>query len=286
MPSQEQDHSTSSQPVGAGDQHDTDFLHGLLRPVHESWHGLLLDALRRMDGNFLRSLNTHRDWLPGAEKCFAAFSVPRDRVRVVWLGESPYPSPERSAGISFYDASVDRIFDPGDGLRGFTKKVNDATSLRNILKAWFVAIGRLQMAATNKDHIRNMNKEGLIQNLDELFRRGKEAGWLWLNTGLSLRPNETKQPQIEAWHDLICHVLLDVSNRGAMSVLLGSFSDRFRCLVGDRIMAPHPRNEDFLRCENIHAFLRGWNFLVEDAEDQRPLRCHAGGSPQCCTLTP
>ena len=61
MPSQEQDHSTCSQPVGAGNQHDTDFLHGLLRPVHESWHGLLLDALRRVDGNFLRSLNTHRD---------------------------------------------------------------------------------------------------------------------------------------------------------------------------------------------------------------------------------
>ena len=263
MPRQEhgQNRPTCPQPVGAGNRRDTDFLRELLCPVHESWRCLLSDALRGMDRDFLNSLNTDDDWLPGVKKCFAAFSVPRDRVRVVWLGESPYPKQGRAAGISFYDATIGPIFQP-DGR--FAPEVNRATSLRNILKAWLVAIGRLQMEGTNRDDIRHMNKEGLIQNLEELFRRGKEAGWLWLNAGLSLRTSEKKQPQIDAWHDLICRVLLDVSNRGAMSVLLGSFSDRFRCLVNDRIMAPHPRNEDFLQCENIHAFLRGWSSLIED----------------------
>ena len=268
MPSQEHDQNrpTCPQPVGAGNRRDTDFLLELLRPVHESWRCLLLDALRSMDGDFLRRLNTDRNWLPGVEQCFAAFSVPRDRVRVVWLGESPYPRPESAVGISFYDRSVDRIFEPGDGLRGFTTQVNRAISLRNILKAWLVAIDRLERDGTSQDDIMAMDKEGLIQDLGELFRRGKEAGWLWLNAGLSLRTSKTKQPQpqIDAWHDLICRVLLDVSNRGAMSVLLGSFSNRFRCLVNDRIIAPHPMNECFVQRENIHAFLRGWSSLIKD----------------------
>ena len=254
------------QPSGTGIC--TDLKQELLLPAHESWHSLLLDALGNMDGDFLHRLNTNRNWLPGVEKCFAAFAVPRNRVRVVWLGESPYPRQESAAGISFYDAAIGPVFRPDGKL---TTQINKTTSLRNILKAWFIAIDRLQIDRTKSCHIGCMNKEGLITNLRELFCRGERAGWLWLNAGLSLRTDGTasKRAQIEAWRPLIRCVLQDVSRRGATTVLLGKFSERFQCLVNDPQIAPHPCMEPFVRCENMHAFLRNWRYLIEDQQPRR-----------------
>ena len=265
MPRQEHDQNrpTCPQPTGTGIRADADFVQELLLPVHESWHCLLLDALGRMDGDFLNCLNTDRNWLPGVERCFAAFTIPRDHVQVVRLGESPYPRSESAAGFSFYDAAIDPIF-RSDGR--LTVEINKATSLRNILKAWFIAIDRLQINRTSSNDIRCMNREGLITNLRELFCRGTRAGWLWLNAGLSLRTDDTIPPQIDAWYPLIECILRDVSRRGATTVLLGEFSRRFGCLVNGPECAPHPRVESFVRCENIHVFLRNWRCLIEDQQ--------------------
>jgi uracil-DNA glycosylase len=42
------------------------------------------------------------DWLPGPERLFAALAVTRpDRVRVVILGQDPYPTPGHANGLAF-----------------------------------------------------------------------------------------------------------------------------------------------------------------------------------------
>ena len=43
-----------------------------------------------------------QDWLPGAERVFAALALtPPDAARVVLLGQDPYPTPGHANGLAF-----------------------------------------------------------------------------------------------------------------------------------------------------------------------------------------
>ncbi len=42
-----------------------------------------------------------RDWLPSPENVLRAFAQPLDRVKVVILGQDPYPTPGHSVGLAF-----------------------------------------------------------------------------------------------------------------------------------------------------------------------------------------
>ena len=53
-------------------------------------------------GDFLRAeLGAGRSFLPAPDRVFAAFQIPFDRVRVVILGQDPYPTPGHAMGLSF-----------------------------------------------------------------------------------------------------------------------------------------------------------------------------------------
>lgn len=56
----------------------------------------------RQMGDFLRGeLAAGRRFLPAPDRVFAAFSVPFDQVRVLVLGQDPYPTPGHAMGLSF-----------------------------------------------------------------------------------------------------------------------------------------------------------------------------------------
>ena len=240
-----------------------DFKQRLLVPAHQSWHGVLLCALEKMDENFLADLDTNGDWLPSIGKCFSAFSVPRELVQVVWLGLSPYPRPESAAGISFFDKAIGEIFADNDG--GFQVNVNKAASLRNMLKAWLVATGRLNGGQTGKANVESMSRDGLINELSQLFERGKSCGWLWLNAGLSLRTDcDAEEAYHRAeWFPLIKCVLRDVSARGGEVVLLGNDNKVFCYVVDSPLVAPHPRSQGFIQHTKMQEFLLNWRCLIE-----------------------
>ena len=241
-----------------------EFKDRLLRSAHCSWVELLFDALENLDTDFLDRLESNTDWLPGPDRCFAAFSVPRCAVTVVWLGESPYPRAESATGLSFYDGQVQNLFRRNGELSSM------GTSIRNILKAWFVATRRLTNNNTNQAAIRRMRKNNLIVEMSELFNRGQDHGWLWLNATLSFwpEPNEA-QPglslQVCKWLPLVETVLRDASRRRARVVLLGKFAEEFAYMVNNPLIAPHPakRNQDFVRNREIQSFLGEWRCLIE-----------------------
>ena len=242
-----------------------EFKHRLLRNVHCSWIELLSNALESVDSDFLDSLESSPNWLPGIDKCFAAFSVPRCDVKVVWLGESPYPRAESANGLSFCDDRIQNLFQNGRGLSS-----QMGTSLRNILKAWFVATERLTIDNTNQRDICHMCRSGLIVEMSELFNRGQTHGWLWLNATLSFWPEPSEaQPslglQICKWLPLVETVLRDVSRRGARVVLLGKFAEEFAYMVNNPLIAPHPaiRNRSFVRNAGMRSFLHEWRCLIE-----------------------
>lgn len=72
--------------------------------VHPSWVSVLAphqDTLTRI-GEFLRSESSDgRPWAPAGDRILRAFEQPRDAVRVVILGQDPYPTPGHAVGLSF-----------------------------------------------------------------------------------------------------------------------------------------------------------------------------------------
>jgi len=72
--------------------------------VHPSWlpvfEGLSaeISAVRHfLEGETVAG----RQWLPEPSQVLRAFTLPRDRVKVVILGQDPYPTPGHSVGLAF-----------------------------------------------------------------------------------------------------------------------------------------------------------------------------------------
>lgn len=72
--------------------------------VHPSWAEALAPAeatVARL-GAFLRAeLTAGRPYLPAGQHVLRAFELPLDRVRVLVVGQDPYPTPGHAVGLSF-----------------------------------------------------------------------------------------------------------------------------------------------------------------------------------------
>ena len=76
----------------------------LLAPVHESWRACLADQRIVCDGiaGFLNSQRAAgKDFLPATDLVMRALSVPLPEVRVLILGQDPYPTPGHAVGLAF-----------------------------------------------------------------------------------------------------------------------------------------------------------------------------------------
>lgn len=73
-------------------------------PVHPSWLQPLApvaDTIHQM-GDFLRAENADgRGYLPAGSDVLRAFSYPFDEVKVLIVGQDPYPTPGHAMGLSF-----------------------------------------------------------------------------------------------------------------------------------------------------------------------------------------
>jgi uracil-DNA glycosylase len=76
----------------------------LLAPVHESWRACLVDQRNALD-DIAEFLNTQqsagRDFLPAPDLVLRALSIPLPEVRVLILGQDPYPTPGHAVGLAF-----------------------------------------------------------------------------------------------------------------------------------------------------------------------------------------
>ncbi|MCT1696031.1 uracil-DNA glycosylase [Corynebacterium sanguinis] len=69
-------------------------------PVHASWQEPLTPVAEQIHamGDFLRA---EREYLPRGNDILRAFADPFDEVRVLILGQDPYPTPGHPMGLSF-----------------------------------------------------------------------------------------------------------------------------------------------------------------------------------------
>ena len=110
-------------------------------PVHPSWIEPLapVTELIHQLGDFLRAENdSGRGYLPAGHDVLKAFTYPFDEVKVLILGQDPYPTPGHPMGLSFsVDPSVTQL--PRSLNNIYTELVDDIGCARPVsgdLTAW------------------------------------------------------------------------------------------------------------------------------------------------------
>ena len=240
-----------------------------IHAAHSSWHTYINQALETMDPDYLETLYTNNDWLPGAQHIFNAFSLPLTQTHYVLFGESPYPRSISANGYAFWDAAVGSLWSE----TGLSKPVNRATSLRNILKMLLIAEDKLTANDTSQPAIAALDKKDLIQTNQELFHNLLAQGFLLLNATPILRPKLVKQ-DAKAWQPFIKHILHVIySHRPtAQLILFGNIANLIDKLLpksaANRLYAEHPYNISFINNQDVIHFFKPLRLLQKQSTKQ------------------
>jgi uracil-DNA glycosylase len=232
----------------------------MLEGVDRSWQACLSLGLQAMDKEYMDSLYQSRDWLPGVQAIFAAFSQPISAVSYVLLGESPYPRVQSANGYAFWDAAVGRLW----SLQGFSKAVNRATSLRNFMKMLLVARGDLasdnisQYAIAQLDHCR------YLQTAEQLFSGMIAKGFLLLNATLVYRDHEVSY-HAKQWRSFFTIVIDYLASRYDIKwIVLGNIAKKIVLPPGRTCLtAEHPYNISFITNQAVLSFFNPLDLLTK-----------------------
>lgn len=177
-------------------------------PVHESWQGPLAPVEEQIHamGDFLRS---EGEYLPRGHDILRAFADPFDDVRVLILGQDPYPTPGHPMGLAFSTQ-------PG---------VAPPRSLVNIYK-------ELQ------------DDLGVPPRTDGDLSSWSRQGILLLNRVLTVRPGKPASHRGKGWEAVTQAAIEALVRRDAplVAVLWGRDAQSAGKFLGDtpRIESPHP----------------------------------------------
>jgi uracil-DNA glycosylase len=239
----------------------------LKQQAHPSWLPLLESAIQALDPDFVGHLN-NSEYLPGADKLFAAFARPMQTAQYILYGESPYPRPESANGRAFWDAAVTDLWSEN----GLSKSVNRATSLRNLIKMLLVAEGLLDEADTGQPAIARLDKTGMVQTADQFFTGMLDKGFVLLNASLSLSGNLTVPFEARQWLPFQKVFLEGIAaQRPDMTLVLwGKIAEKLDQIEAarhlPRITAMHPYNLAFIKDKGQQDFFRHFELLRTDNE--------------------
>lgn len=214
---------------------------------HPSWEAVLTRGLQAMDPEYLHSLLDSKRWLPGINKIFNAFNQPKNDVKYILLGESPYPRAQSANGYAFWDQAVTDIWTS----TGMSKAINRATSLRNFIKMLLVASNDLQANATGQEFIAKLDKSRLIQTCEELFTKLIGHGFLLLNASLTLGHSSVASSSLQWLPFLKTLFPVLCQNRPKPTlVLFGNIAKNSADIINTKafpkVIAPHPYNLSFI----------------------------------------
>ncbi|MBN6033594.1 uracil-DNA glycosylase [Amycolatopsis sp. 195334CR] len=177
------------------------------RPLHEIVEAGWAKALAPVEGNiarmgeFLRAeIAADRTYLPAGENVLRAFKQPFDEVRVLVVGQDPYPTPGHAIGLSFAVAPE---------VRPLPK------SLVNIYKEYAEDLGH--PLPTNGD-----------------LTPWAEQGVLLLNRALTVRPGKPNSHQGKGWEEVTEQAIKALAERGGplVAILWGSNARKLKPLLG------------------------------------------------------
>lgn len=182
-------------------------------PVEESWATVLEPVADRIHsmGDFLREENASgRGYLPAGNDVLRAFTYPFDEVKVIIVGQDPYPTPGHAMGLSFSTAP---------GVRPLPR------SLVNIFKEYSSDLG-------------------LPMPEDGDLTPWSEQGVALFNRVLSVQPGKAGSHRGKGWEEVTEHALRALAERGKplVAILWGRDAQNTQKFLGDTacICSPHP----------------------------------------------
>ncbi|HKT55856.1 MAG TPA: uracil-DNA glycosylase [Microbacterium sp.] len=162
-------------------------------------------------GDRLRDVVAHGGhYLPAGDRVLRAFAQPRDDVRVLIVGQDPYPTPGHPIGLSF---AVDKHVRPVPrSLQNIYRELNDDLGIspapHGDLSAW------------------------------------AEQGVMLLNRVLTVAPGQPASHRGWGWEKVTEHAIRSLAARGGplVAILWGRDAANLRPLLGDVpiIESPHP----------------------------------------------
>lgn len=177
-------------------------------PVHESWQPVLAPVQDRIHamGDFLRA---EPAFLPPGDSILRAFQDPFDDVRVLIVGQDPYPTPGHAMGLSFSTMS---------GVRPPRSLVNIYKELGDDL--------------------------GIPPRIDGDLSAWAGQGVLLLNRVLTVRPGEAASHRGKGWEAVTEHAIRALAERDQplVAILWGRDAQSAAKFLGDtpRIESAHP----------------------------------------------
>lgn len=173
-----------------------------LAPVEDEIHAM---------GDFLREeVVAGHSYLPHGDRVLRAFTRPMTDVRILIVGQDPYPTPGHAVGLSF---SVEREVRPLP------------RSLTNIYKELEADLG-IPPAATGD------------------LTSWQNAGVMLLNRVLTVRPGAAASHRGKGWEAITSHAITQLAERGGplVAILWGKQAQELTPLLGDTpiIASPHP----------------------------------------------
>lgn len=173
-----------------------------LAPVEDEIHAM---------GDFLREeVAAGHSYLPHGDRVLRAFTRPMTDVRILIVGQDPYPTPGHAVGLSF---SVEREVRPLP------------RSLTNIYKELEADLG-IPPAATGD------------------LTSWQNAGVMLLNRVLTVRPGAAASHRGKGWEAITSHAITQLAERGGplVAILWGKQAQGLTPLLGDTpiIASPHP----------------------------------------------
>jgi uracil-DNA glycosylase len=185
----------------------------LSETVEAGWAQALAPVAHRITamGEFLRAeVAAGRRYLPAGENVLRAFSQPFHQVRVLIVGQDPYPTPGHPVGLSFSVAPDVRPLPP---------------SLVNIFREYGDDLGF--PPPSNGD-----------------LSPWAERGVLLLNRALTVAPGRPNSHQGKGWEEVTEQAIVALAGRGEpmVAILWGRNARNLRPLLGDVpcIESAHP----------------------------------------------
>jgi uracil-DNA glycosylase len=187
------------------------------RPLHElvdpGWAAALEPVAPRIAamGEFLRAeIAAGRSYLPAGRNVLRAFTQPLDQVRVLIVGQDPYPTPGHAVGLSFSVAPDVRPLPP---------------SLINIFREYCDDLGYPEPATGD-------------------LSPWAENGVLLLNRALTVVPRRPGSHRNKGWEEVTEQAIRALAARGKplVAILWGRDARNLRPMLGDVpcIESAHP----------------------------------------------
>ena len=174
----------------------------LLSHLPKQWHQIVdLKLLKEI------SAKLSSEYIPAAIDIFAALKLSPSDVRVIIVGQDPYPNPEHAMGLAFsVRESVSTL----------------PASLKNIFTELESDLG---IKPSNGD-----------------LSRWVSQGVLLLNRALTVKPGEPASHSKIGWHEFTEAIISNVAKSGAIGVLWGNDAQTLAKYFSkdDLFTAPHP----------------------------------------------